>query len=150
MGLDMYLEAEHYVSEYEEGGKELAEAIQRHIGGGLSKFRPKNVSFELAYWRKANAIHNWFVTNVQEGEDNCQSSYVSLETLQKLKETCENVLDNNQLAADLLPTTKGFFFGDTAYDDYYFSTVEKTLDVVNAILTSPDNKEWWITYRASW
>lgn len=150
MGLDMYLEAEHYVSEYEEAGKELAGAIQRHVSNGLDKFKPKNVTFELAYWRKANAIHSWFVENVQDGLDECQSSYVPLEALQKLKETCEKVLDNNQLAADLLPTAKGFFFGDTAYDDYYFVTVEKTLNVVNDILSNPNVKDWWITYRASW
>lgn len=26
---------------------------------------------EIAYWRKANAIHRWFVDNVQNGTDDC-------------------------------------------------------------------------------
>ena len=26
----------------------------------------------VAYWRKANQIHNWFVENVQNGEDDCR------------------------------------------------------------------------------
>jgi hypothetical protein len=150
MGLDMYLEAEHYVSDHEENGKELAAAIQRHVGGGLDKFRPKNVTFELAYWRKANAIHNWFVTNVQDGKDECQSSYVPLDALERLKETCEKVLDDIELASELLPTAKGFFFGETGYDEYYVETVEKTLTILNSILSDPNAKRWWITYTASW
>lgn len=150
MGLDMYLEAEQYVSDYEESGKELAAAIQRHVGDGLDKFRPKNVTFELAYWRKANAIHNWFVTNIQDGKDNCQSSYVPLDALERLKETCEKVLDNIELASELLPTTKGFFFGETSYDEYYLEMVERTLTVLNKILSNPNAKKWWITYTSSW
>lgn len=146
----MYLEAEHYVSEYEEAGKELAGAIQRHISNGLNKFKPINVTFRLAYWRKANAIHRWFVENVQDGLDECQSSYVPLEALQKLKEICEKVLNNNELAAELLPTAEGFFFGDTRYNEWYFEDVEKTLNITNDILSDPNVKNWWITYRASW
>ena len=26
---------------------------------------------EVGYWRKANAIHGWFVRNVQNGKDDC-------------------------------------------------------------------------------
>ena len=26
---------------------------------------------DVGYWRKANQIHNWFVQNVQGGEDDC-------------------------------------------------------------------------------
>lgn len=146
----MYLEAEHYVSEYEEASKELAGAIQRLVSNGLGKFKPINVTFRLAYWRKANAIHRWFVENVQDGLDECQSSYVPLEALQKLKEICEKVLNNNELAAELLPTAEGFFFGDTRYNEWYFEDVEKTLNITNDILSDPNVKNWWITYRASW
>ena len=28
----------------------------------------------VAYWRKANAIHSWFVENCQDGVDECQYS----------------------------------------------------------------------------
>ena len=27
---------------------------------------------EVGYWRKANAIHKWFVDNVQDGNDDCK------------------------------------------------------------------------------
>jgi hypothetical protein len=150
MGLDMYLTAELYVSEYNEKDKPLEEAIREATSGGLGKFRPKNVTFELAYWRKANAIHGWFVKNVQEGEDDCREYWVSLNKLKELKETCEKVLDNLSLANELLPTTKGFFFGDYRYDEYYEQDLERTVEVLDKILSCPQAKDWWIEYRSSW
>ena len=38
----------------------------------------------MGYWRKANAVHNWFVDNVQDGNDGCKHYWVSKEDLQKL------------------------------------------------------------------
>jgi len=150
MGLDMYLNAELYVSDYKEEDKPLAEAIRDNVLGGLGKFRPKNVTFELAYWRKANAIHGWFVKNVQKDVDDCQEYYVSLDNLKQLKETCEKVLDNLSLANELLPAAKGFFFGDYSYDEYYQRDLVRTVEVLDKILSSPDAKDWWIQYRSSW
>ena len=34
------------------------------------------VSIQVGYWRKVNAIHNWFIENLTDGEDNCQPIYV--------------------------------------------------------------------------
>ena len=150
MGLDMYLTAELYVSEYNEKDKPLENAIKQNVPSGLGAFRPKNVTFELAYWRKANAIHGWFVKNVQEGTDDCGNYYVSLDKLKELKETCEKVLKDVRLAEDLLPTTKGFFFGDYKYDEYYEDDLVRTLEALDKILSSPDAKDWWIEYHSSW
>lgn len=47
---------------------------------------------ECGYWRKANAIHNWFVQNVQNGVDDCDIYLVTREQLEQLKEACEMVL----------------------------------------------------------
>jgi hypothetical protein len=52
---------------------------------------------EVAYWRKANHIHQWFVENVQGGEDNCQEYRVSREQLQTLLETVKTVLQASVL-----------------------------------------------------
>ena len=146
----MYLTAEMYVSEYNERDKPLEEAIREAAPGGLGRFRPKNVTFELAYWRKANAIHGWFVKNVQEGKDDCGEYYVSLDKLKELKKTCEKVLEDVRLAEDVLPATKGFFFGDYRYDEYYERDLERTVEVLDKILSSPDAKDWWIQYHSSW
>ena len=146
----MYLEAEHYVSDWEDEGKILSEAIKASSVHGLGSFEPKNVTYQLAYWRKANAIHNWFVKNVQEGKDECQSSYVPKEKLVELRETCQKVLDNHDLAVDLLPPVRGFFFGSTDLDEWYFQDLERTTIMLDKILANPKLDKLWIQYRASW
>jgi hypothetical protein len=55
-----------------------------------------DVKVTVGYWRKANAIHAWFVRNVQGGKDDCRGSYVSREQLIQLKEACFQVLDKSQ------------------------------------------------------
>lgn len=150
MGLDMYLEAEQYVSEYNEMDRPLHDAICEHSRNGLGEFRPTNVTYQLAYWRKANAIHAWFVKHVQEGKDECQRSHVSLEDLKTLKETCEKVLDNIELADELLPAGRGFFFGTYEYDERYRQDLANTVDQLDKILKTPNANFLWISYQASW
>lgn len=52
------------------------------------------VEEEVMYWRKANAIHNWFVQHVQGGDDNCESWLVSKEDIEKLVDACKTILDS--------------------------------------------------------
>lgn len=52
---------------------------------------------EVGYWRKANAIHKWFVDNVQNGEDDCGDYSVSKELLEKLLNDCYTVLGQSEL-----------------------------------------------------
>ena len=108
MGLDMFLYGVEYHSQYDD-----------EEDNNKSYY----VMTEEIYWRKANQIHKWFVENVQNGIDNCAMYYVSEESLYKLKELCEKVLENSELAGELLPTTNGFFFGSTEYDEFYYHDV---------------------------
>lgn len=48
---------------------------------------------DVGYWRKANQIHNWFVQNVQGGEDDCKFYEVSQSKLIELRDTCQKVID---------------------------------------------------------
>lgn len=48
---------------------------------------------QVGYWRKANAIHNWFVNHVQDGEDDCcYHQEVTRGVLEDLLRTCEKVI----------------------------------------------------------
>lgn len=47
----------------------------------------------VGYWRKANAIHKWFVDNVQDGEDDCGYYEVSKEDLEELLSICKAIKD---------------------------------------------------------
>ena len=161
MGLDMYLRASEYVSRNDwsrdENGdildtpnslfNEIVERLELENVIDKTGFAGISVDFPMGYWRKANQIHNWFVQNVQDGEDNCGSYYVTRDQLEELKELCINVLANKELAEDLLPTGSGFFFGSTAYDEYYYSDLMHTLEILTKCLES---KFDYFEYQASW
>lgn len=100
-----------------------------------------------AYWRKANHIHKWFVENVQDGEDDCKDYYVEADQLKELVELCKQVLANKEKAEDLLPTTGGFFFGGTAYDEWYFRGCEDTITQLEEALKDETAE---FEYTSSW
>lgn len=63
---------------------------------GLDMYLYKE-TYEIGYWRKANAIHNWFVKNLADDVDNCQKVYVSSDNLQELLDTVNKVLASIEL-----------------------------------------------------
>lgn len=148
MGLDMYLYADRYVSSYfNEGDDEKAETIKT-LFPELKIGEVKNIRVQVAYWRKANAIHNWFVKNVQDGVDDCGNYYVSRDKLKELIALIEEVLANKSSASKALPTAAGFFFGSTDIDQYYFEDLKYTLDTLKEVEKLPTNLELY--YHSSW
>lgn len=137
---------------------------------------------QVGYWRKANQIHNWFVENVQDGEDDCDYHHeVTKEMLELLKATCEAVIkasklvsgtlvngytyengervpiledglvvENPTIAERFLPTTSGFFFGGTNYDEWYINDLKETIDVIDKVLVETDFDSQMIFYVSSW
>jgi hypothetical protein len=64
----------------------------------LSKRKRSTNSVEdVAYWRKANHIHKWFVENVQRGVDDCEEHYVSRKRLKELLDAVNAVLQASRL-----------------------------------------------------
>ena len=103
---------------------------------------------DVGYWRKANAIHHWFVTHCQDGVDDGQTYAVSVQQLKTLRRVCVAVLDNHDLAPALLPTKSGFFFGGTAYDEWYFHKLSDTVKILTDVLESASEDgyvywAWW-------
>jgi hypothetical protein len=146
MGLDMYLHAETFTSkEYfnPKFYKQIVEDLPFTSTGSAI------VKIEVAYWRKSNQIHHWFVQNVQSNEDDCRSYNVSRQQLEELLGLCKEVKADSSLAAYLLPSTDGFFFGSTEYDEYYFNDIDETIEQLERILKEVP-KEWDFTYRSSW
>lgn len=96
MGLDMYLSKRTYVQNWDHQAPKDRHKIVTKLGGRPHPtIRPERVSYiieQVAYWRKANAIHKWFVDNVQDGVDECQESYVTTEQLAELVGLCKQVL----------------------------------------------------------
>ena len=93
MGLDMYLEKQTYVGNK---WKEPKEQIKIEVEG-IKQERVSSIVEEVGYWRKANAIHMWFVENVQEGKDDCKMYSVNREQLKTLLDLCREVLVKSDL-----------------------------------------------------
>lgn len=97
MGLDMYLGKRNHVKNY--GFEKEEERVVITIKGrekDTKNIKPERISCiieDVMYWRKANAIHKWFVDNCGDGEDNCQEIYVSRDDLKKLLSICETIIE---------------------------------------------------------
>ena len=136
---------------------------------------------EVMYWRKANAIHKWFVDNCQKGEDNCQPHLVRKNKMKELYEVCKAITEHAELIHDkvqngtklkdgewqpimedgfrikdtslaetLLPTTSGFFFGSTNYDQWYYEDVKQTYEKLGEIIEADEFDKYNFYYESSW
>lgn len=142
MGLDMYLYRRRYVQNWDHYSDDRKTNVTLTRGGKpLELVNPVYIYEQVGYWRKANAIHRWFVTNVQDGEDRCQQSYVTVDLLSRLRETAQLVLNDHSFAQSLLPTTSGFFFGSTDYDEWYFEDLKSTVEIIDKIIEFEDECE---------
>lgn len=154
MGLDMYLSATKHVSGFSNDDTTQYDSLLSIMGlkrGDVSTDVPSaSVGVTVAYWRKANAIHAWFVDNCQDGKDECQSSYVSREQLSDLASLCEKVSKHPKKAEELLATRGGFFFGSTDYDKYFFKEIRDTAKTLRKVLDNPKYEGCSFEYRASW
>ena len=146
MGLDMWLTGKKFFW----GEKDIKKEDKINALFPKIKYKIYRVEFSIMCWRKVNAIHNWFVENVQYGNDDCKSHYVSIEQLKELKSVIDKVIKDNKLAEELLPTTSGFFFGGTEYDKYYFDELKKTSKKLKALLKDKNVKDMDFYYNSSW
>lgn len=153
MGLDMFLMKETYIGAGYEFNEVRGTVDITKCGKSvpINFNRLNTITEEVGYWRKANHIHNWFVQNVQGGVDDCRKAYVSKEKLEELLIICKEVLVDPSKAPKLLPTTEGFFFGGTNYDEYYYQEVENTIDIIEPLLKElEENSMGDIYYQSSW
>lgn len=145
---------------------------------------PHEMIYEpVAYWRKANAIHKWFVFNIQDDEDDCEyHREVTKEDLEELRDICKKILEecvlikgkvkngykigkngkeipnwqdglivaNPDICEKLLPSTDGFFFGSTEYNEWYIEGVKYTYETISKILEETDFEKQMIYYCSSW
>ena len=162
MGLDMYMyiRKSESVSSWQNDYKEKIsgfyppefENFQNKIAE--RNFLSKDTMYQVGYWRKSNAIHNWIVNNCANGIDNCQEVYMSKSNLQDLLDTCKEVLSDHSKAGDLLPTQDGFFFGGTEYDEWYFKDLNYTVELLTDVLKFLDDNKGYpyytVIYQASW
>jgi hypothetical protein len=158
MGLDMYLHkcnrTEHtaeQLNEIDNRGELTPESEEAKPFLPLRKYEfmdAYSIFREAGYWRKANAIHNWFVKCTQNGVDECQLTELDQEQLSALLETCERVKASKD--ATELPPVSGFFFGSTEVDEWYWRDIDQTIAIIQNVLNETDWEKERVFYNSSW
>jgi len=111
----------------------------------------------VAYWRKANQVHRWFVVNAQKGVDDCGYYVVPRAKLDELRVMCETLLALRQSdpesaerrALEDLPPLSGFFFGHVEVDDWYWEDIADTVKQLDRVLAETPH-DATLTYHSSW
>lgn len=105
MGLDMYLNKKFYL------WREQRDKLKK---SGIKEFEGQEIKelvMGAGYWRKANAIHGWFVDHCNDGDDdNGREYYVSEEDLRELLDTVNKVIKASKLVKGKVQN--GFQFKD--------------------------------------
>lgn len=181
----MYLYKKSYVKNWKHMKKEeLHKITVKKDGKVVKSINPNKIAYiveEAGYWRKANAIHKWFIRN---SDEDSRTIDVGGEDLQELLDTVNKVIagsklidgkvhngttwtkeqgevknfedgkiiEDSTLAEELLPTTSGFFFGGTDYDQYYIADLEHTKEVLEEALKGCGVDGYYpeFEYNASW
>lgn len=151
----MYLRAERYIGGWNHSPKQERAMFKAIVK--IAELKPDDVAEDsptatlqvtVGYWRKANAVHAWFVQHVQDGEDECNPHGVEREKLTELKVACMAVLANGNKAQEVLPPRAGFFFGGTEIDEGYLQDLRDTVAIVDRCLALPEC--WKFEYCSSW
>jgi hypothetical protein len=129
MGLDMYI-------------------VKRDKGAGPASDESYDEANDVAYWRKFNALHGWFVENIQNGVDDCGSYEVTKEQLFDLLEVLEEAYALKD--ASKLPPTRGFFFGSCEVDEWYWDRVASARKTISSLIDDTDWEKEQLYYFASW
>jgi len=105
---------------------------------------------EVAYFRKANQIQNWLSHNMKDYQDNGEG-IITHDEINDLIFRCEDVLAkrDTKYSKNHLPTTCGFFFGSTDYDEWYYSDVESAVEQFKEIIDNW-NDNYVIVYSESY
>ena len=94
---------------------------------------------EVAYFRKHNHLVEFFGY-----EDNCSNIVISKSQIEDCISACKTVLEHygkndfEDIAEEMMPTSSGFFFGSTEYDEYYKDKLEDDVKQFEKILKETD------------
>lgn len=107
----------------------------------------KMFAFYDAYFRKVNFIYRYFSEYLEN-----ESCAVSKSHIADLISICKDVLKHEgdeDYASENLPTTSGFFFGSTEYNEYYFEDVKDCLKQMTKLYKSMGDDDF-VLWDFSW
>lgn len=89
----MYLTKKTYIGANYEHNKVKGKIMLKKDGNAIpiQLDRVSYIEERVGYWRKANQIHGWFVSNIQDGVDDCGSYELTKEKANELLSICRNI-----------------------------------------------------------
>jgi hypothetical protein len=96
-------------------------------------------------------IHMWFVSNVQDGEDDAGEYRIPFETLQELRNVIQEVVEKHDdtTAQNLLPLS---YYDDTSFDKVYYRQLymaRKQIDNFLKNLSDDIKDRSYLIYKSS-
>jgi len=104
----------------------------------------------VAKLRKFNALHRWFVTEIQGGVDECEMSRrITADELKGLLAALKAIVEEPSEGPLRLPVQPGYFFGSTEYGTWYEEEVRDAIPAIeNAIKLTEAGRD--LRYLSSW
>jgi hypothetical protein len=115
MGLDQYAYVAAKKGQFNEFHEtaQFDPVVHDYVNATVSK------PVEIAYWRKHPNLHGWMEKLYRERGGGGDFNGDELELTWQDLDNLEQIVKEKQL-----PSTRGFFFGDVADDDYYENDLE--------------------------
>lgn len=111
----------------------------------FNKFENSYYAESEVYFRKVNFVYNFFSDKL---ENEC--CFADKSDIEELISRCDKVLADHSLAPELLPTRSGFFFGGTAYDEWYFHDVLDCKEQMEKLLSNYNEDTDVVFFIMSW
>jgi hypothetical protein len=129
--------------------------VRHYLDSKDSGYKWLSVLVPVAYWRKTYHIHDWFVRNVQDGDDDCGTYNVHSDTLTELRDTLATVMalpveERRAKQEELLPIE------DWHDSDEWWKSINETNEWTLARLTElldlakADGHNIHFVYKSSW
>jgi hypothetical protein len=159
MGLDQYLSAKKTFSNSQWGKDEErrihAEIVSAVDASSILEADHPYVVVEItvAYWRKARAIHDWFLSNCVYANNAGYSFHVTRDELWALHDLCVVIpfglaVHGDEYADSRIPNPSWFGGGDEKYGDWYKESLKYTADVIFKLLSDGKNEN--LAFEYSW
>jgi hypothetical protein len=100
---------------------------------------------------RSNALPNKEDVRTINLDDGTNASSIVNKLMETMKEQALNKTTNVDVADPLsLEPIAGFFFGGTEKDEWYYGSLEYTVDTLNSILAGTQDESYSFYYQASW
>ena len=158
MGLDMYLlkkkkgERKNSSSWNKAGYWRKANQIHRwfveNVQKGIDDCGYYRVSLKQLFALRDKCLKVIETAKVEKGKI-CVGKRYNGSEWEPIMEDGEYITNPDEVS-EILPTTSGFFFGSTDYDQYYMQDIEDTIEIINEVIATTNFDEEYIVYTSSW